>query len=314
MIRVAAWCMDLSETTLQFLSQIGVDCADAVPLPTDDRGVFDLDEAISIRKKVESWGMAVNRISLPALSERFMDGEDGSEEELDVACDAVRVLGEAGYPLGRVHFVYSGDPWMFDRYVADHRGGYKARGETLVQTRPKEEPSLETRSKRWDRVCDAYRRLVPVAQESGVKLMMHPSDPPTQNVLFDGLGFHRVIDAFPHACVGYLYCCGTRGEAGGLTLVLDEINNYGRKGKIFEVHFRNIRGSFASARGFEEVLLDDGDMNMFKILQELHLVGFDGCVHPDHYQSLCADVEGKNTHSLAYSVGYIKAMLAALAC
>ena len=314
MIRVAAWCQELSEPTLRFLSQIGVERADAVPLPTDDRGVFDLDGAVAVRKKVQSWGMDVNRISLPGFSEAFMNGDADTEDELDVACDCVRVLGEAGYPLGRVHFAFSADGWMIDRYQADHRGGYKARGETLSRVNNDGNPSQEVREQRWERVCLAYSRLVPIAQESSVRLMMHPSDPPTQDVLFSGLGFHRVIDAFPQACVGYLYCCGTRGEAGGLTLVLDEINNYARKGRIFEVHFRNLRGSFASARGFEEVLLDDGDMNMFKIVQELHHVGFDGCLNADHYPSLEGDAPGTNTHALAYSVGYIKAMLAALAC
>lgn len=53
--------------------------------------------------------------------------------------------------------------------------------------------------------------------------------------------------------------------------VPDEINYYGRKGRIFEVHFRNVRGSLATSGGFEEVLLDDGDINMFKIILELKL-------------------------------------------
>jgi len=112
--------------------------------------------------------------------------------------------------------------------------------------------------------------------------------------------------------VGYIYCCGTRAEAGGLPLVLDEINNYGRKGRIFEVHFRNVRGSLATAGGFEEVLLDDGDMNMFKIILELRRVGFNGCLNPDHIPEIEGD--GPNAHhGLTYSIGYIKAMLAAVA-
>ena len=82
--------------------------------------------------------------------------------------------------------------------------------------------------------------------------------------------------------VGYLYCCGTRAEAGGSAIVLDEINNYGRKRRIFMVHLRNVRGSLATAGAFEEALLDDGDMNVFKIIQELQKVGFDGCINADH--------------------------------
>ena len=110
--------------------------------------------------------------------------------------------------------------------------------------------------------------------------------------------------------MGYLYCCGTRAEAGGSAIVLDEINNYGRKDRIFMVHFRNVRGSLATAGGFEEVLLDDGDMNMFRVLQALDRVGFDGCINPDHHPRLEGDDDG--IVALGYAIGYIRACLAAL--
>ena len=74
--------------------------------------------------------------------------------------------------------------------------------------------------------------------------------------------------------------------------MLDEIHNYGRKGRLFEIHFRNIRGSFATAGAFEEVLLDDGDMNMFKILLELKRIGYDSALNADHYPALEGDVKG----------------------
>ena len=66
------------------------------------------------------------------------------------------------------------------------------------------------------------------------------------------------------------------------------------------VHLRNVRGSLATARGVEEVLLDDGDMNVFKIIRELQKVGFDGCINADHIPRLEDNV------GLAYSVGYIR--------
>jgi len=142
--------------------------------------------------------------------------------------------------------------------------------------------------------------------------MTHPSDTPHPDSPLGGLNFHRLIDAFPSPNVGYLYCCGTRHEAGGSALILDEIHNYGRKGRIFEVHFRNVRGSLPTVGGFEEVLLDDGDNNMFKILLELHRVGYDGTLNPDHVPTLEGDGPD-NGQGLAYSVGYIKALFAALA-
>ena len=77
------------------------------------------------------------------------------------------------------------------------------------------------------------------------------------------------------------------------------------------VHFRNVRASVATAQGYEEVALDDGDMNMFKILQELQRVGFDGCINPDHMPIVEGDwAENMNPSSkqvahqaLAYAIG-----------
>ncbi len=72
-----------------------------------------------------------------------------------------------------------------------------------------------------------------------------------------------------------------------------------------------MRGSLSTTGGFEEVLLDDGDMNMYKILSTLNRVGFDGCVNPDHIPTIEGD-SGTVSQGLAYSIGYIKALLAAL--
>ena len=79
----------------------------------------------------------------------------------------------------------------------------------------------------WKRFDLVFGKLVPLAEEYNVNLAVHPSDTPHHNTPFGGLGFHRVIDTFPSRNVGLVYCVGTRGEAGGTPLVLDEIYQYG---------------------------------------------------------------------------------------
>jgi mannonate dehydratase len=77
------------------------------------------------------------------------------------------------------------------------------------------------------------------------------------------------------------------------------------------VHMRNVRGSLATAGAYEETLLDDGDLNMFKILQALNQVGFIGYINPDHIPTIPGDTETKSV-GWAYSIGYLKALFAAL--
>jgi len=317
MIKISVWHRDLSDSYLKQVTQLGADCLDFGQgefFPgVKEQGYPDLDELLKIKKKIRSWGLDFNRVTLPNITERFMKNLPGGEEELENTCNALKVFGEAGVPIARQRF--AGDTFneLTTNYPAVHRGGYVSRGESLELTKEKPEtPTLEELQEWWKRFCDVYSQLVPIAEEYDVKLAIHPSDTPNPDTPLGSLGFHRVIDAFPSKNVGYLYCIGTRSEAGGTALVLDEINNYGRKGRIFTAHFRNVRGSLATARGFEETLLDDGDMNMFKILLELHKVGFAGCLNPDHIPRIEGD-SGNASLGLAYSIGYIKALLAALA-
>jgi mannonate dehydratase len=315
MMRVAVWSGDLSDGYLRQVTQLGADCldfgqGDAFPGVTA-QGYPELDGVLKIKKRIRSWGLDINRVTLPDITERFMADLPGGEEELDHSCQALRVFGEAGIPVVRQRFAGDVLPAHTLPYRASHRGGYVSRGE-YRQPSALTPPPEETRERWWTRFRAAYAHLVPIAEEYGVRLALHPSDTPHVGSSFDSLGFHRVIDAFPNRNVGYLYCVGTRAEAGGSALVLDEINHYGRKGRIFAVHFRNVRGSLATVGGFEEALLDDGDLNMFRILLELRRVGYDGCLNPDHIPAIEGDAPGASL-GLAYSIGYIKALLAALA-
>lgn len=307
---------ELTDTYLQRMSALGADVIDFTTdkeMPGVDRqGYPDLDELKAMRKRIRSFGLDINRVTLPNLGTRFINGEAGGEEELENACRALRVFGEARIPIARQRMAGDTFPQMMTRYQASHRGGYLARAETLnfVEGQP-DLPDKATLDRWWERFVYAFERMVPIAEEYDIKLAVHPSDTPNPETPFGSLGLHRVIDAFPSPNVGFVYCIGTRAEAGGSSLVMDEINLYGRRKKIFMVHMRNVRGSLATAGAYEEVLLDDGDLNMFKILKELQKVGFDGAINPDHIPSLPGDTEIK-TAGWAYSIGYVKALLAAL--
>jgi mannonate dehydratase len=312
MMKISVWDGGLSDSYLRQVVQLGADCIDFGNCGTfpgvKEQGYPDLDELLKVRKRIRSLGLDINRVTLPNITEKFMKGLTDGEKELENTCHALKVFGEAGIPIARQRFAGDTFDHLMTRYRSVHRGGYTSRGESrALMEDTSQTPAHEELEQWWERFCEVYGALVPIAEEYDIKLAIHPSDTPNPDTPLGSLGFHRVIDAFPSKNVGYLYCVGTRAEAGGTSLVLDEINNYGRKGRIFLVHFRNVRGSLATAGAFEETLLDDGDINMFRILLELQKVGYSGCLNPDHIPALEGNV------GLAYSVGYIKALLAALA-
>ncbi len=307
---------ELTDTYLNQLCALGADYIDfgqATDFPgVKEQGYPDLDEVLKLKLRLRAFGLDINRVTLPNISETFLHNMEGAEDELENTCKALRVFGEADIPMARQRFAQDTFPYLMTRYQSVHRGGYRSRGESLGLTKDKPDtPTQETLENWWDHFCRVYERLVPIAEEYNIKLALHPSDTPNVDTPLGGLGFHRVIDAFPSKQVGFIYCIGTRAEAGGSSLVLDEINNYGRKGKIFMCHMRNVRGSLATTGAFEEVLLDDGDLNLFKILLELQKVNFSGPINPDHISLIPGDTSEKSV-GWAYSIGYVKAMLAAL--
>jgi mannonate dehydratase len=317
MMRVAVWHNDLSDEYLKTVTQLGadaIDCGRGNYFPgVEEQGYPDLDELLKLKKRVHSWGLEFNRVTLPDITEAFMNDQEGGEQELENTCQALKVFGEAGIPIARQRFAGDVFPERLARTSTPHRGGYMSRWESAFLTRDlPEPPTQEALDSWWNHFCRVYDRLVPIAEEYDINLAIHPSDTPLPDTPLGGIGYHRVIDAYPSRRVGYLYCCGTRAEAGGLPLVLDELHNYGRKGRLFTIHLRNVRGSLATAGGFEETLLDDGDMNVFKILLELKKQGFDGCINPDHIPAIQGDTSSAH-QGLAYSIGYIKALFAALA-
>lgn len=332
---------ELNDTFLAQMAALGAQAIDFVrdtDMPgVKEHGLPDLDEVKALRRRLRSFGLEINRVTLPDLTETFMNGGEGAEAELMRTSAALRIYAQAGIPLARQRLAGDVFPQMTTRYQSVHRGGYRSRGETLIveEARSADQaqamgldivageeqaarrgagvmPSRAELDRWWNRFHDAFSAMVPIAEDHNIRLAVHPSDTPNVDTPLGSLGLHRVIDAFPSPMVGFVYCIGTRAEAGGSALVLDEINHYGRKGKIFMVHMRNVRGSLATAGAFEETLLDDGDLNMFKILMELKKVGFSGYINPDHIPAIPGDTAIK-TAGWAYSIGYLKALFAAAA-
>ena len=165
----------------------------------------------------------------------------------------------------------------------------------------------------WRRMDGFMERVLPAAESAGVRLAFHPNDPPlplyrgVEQPFIDPDGLGRLLDRYDSPNVGLLFCLGTMQETG--KDMPAALRRFGERGKLFNIHFRNVRGIIPR---FEEVFQDEGDYNAADQMRTLHEVGFDGFVMPDHYPGLLGDNEARE-RARAWCVGYLRALIQATA-
>jgi mannonate dehydratase len=249
----------------------------------------------------------------PPTPENYLLGRPGGDAEVDDLCRTLEALGRSGVPFMSMPVHLGVNPGYRGLVPRVHRAGYRMAGFELEEMRQ----SLSARppeivvdvEAHYERCVRLYERLVPIAEAYDIRLILHPSDPPLPETEFSPRRWSRILDAVPSAHSGLLYCVGTRYESG--VNIHDDIRAFGRRGKIFHVHFRNVRGAIPTTGGYEEVALHDGDMNMFRVLQSLKAIGYDGGLQIDHLPHYDTDNAFQGQAS-AYAVGYLRALLAAV--
>jgi mannonate dehydratase len=178
----------------------------------------------------------------------------------------------------------------------------------------------------WDNYRVFLEAVLPVAEEVGVRLALHPDDPPTSaplggvaRILTSPSAVKRAWEVSGNSPAwGLDLCLGTVSEMAGEASVNELIDFFGPKGKIFYVHFRDVKGVVPK---FEEAFLGEGNYDPAAVLRRLDRVGFDGFVIDDHVPAMIGDEDTwGDTASAAYcsrgrahAIGYIQGILNAMA-
>lgn len=310
------------DTDLAVWAQLGVThvCADPPGSPHD----WTLETLLRHRDKVESFGLALDMVQLPLASRPVEHSQSPDillagperERQLDSICALIRNLARAGIPAAKYNLNLIGIP----RTAPERgRGGSRNaafRWAKVDQDAPPGRAGVLDEDENWERIDHFLARVVPVAAEHEVRLACHPHDPYTPpgykgvtRVLGTVEGLQRFVTMHESPWHGLNFCQGTIGE------MLDDpgreiegvIRWFGERGKIFNVHFRNIRGRRLD---FMEVFPDEGDMDMWRSLKAYKEVGYRYMLMPDHVP----EIAGPNAQGVAfaYCYGYIRALLQAL--
>jgi mannonate dehydratase len=177
----------------------------------------------------------------------------------------------------------------------------------------------------WENYTYFIKKVVPVAEEAGVRIGIHPDDPPqpvlggVPRCIFSNFeGYKRAIEIANSPNVGVCLCVGSWLEGGKMTGAdpVEMVKYFGSRKKLFKIHFRNVS---APLPHFTETMIDDGYYDMSKVMKALVEVKFEGIVIPDHVPGVGSNprAEAARTQgeayrpnpALAYLIGAMNAML-----
>jgi mannonate dehydratase len=252
-------------------------------------------------------------------------GRPGRDEEIDKVCQSIRVAGKVGLPV--IEYNFYAHRLTEGYYEEIGRGGA---GLTAYDYgRSKDLPVLpekgaHTQEQLWANITYFLEAVVPVAEESSVRLALHPNDPPvpvsrgSEQIMATLRGWKRLIEIVPSPSNGITYDCGVTRELGEDPVSV--CRYFGERERINHVHFRNVlvREPFVN---YTEVFPDEGQVDMFSVMKELVRQKYSGALYPEHPRALDVDRElpGFNPHypggggytGLVYNVAYARAMLQA---
>jgi mannonate dehydratase len=169
-----------------------------------------------------------------------------------------------------------------------------------------------SREELWRRLQRFLEDVIPVAEQSGVRLAAHPDDPPMPTVrqqprlVYQPHMYQQLIDLAPSRSNALELCVGTLAEMTEDN-IYDAIASYCRQDRIAYIHLRNVKGKVPHYR---ETFIDEGDVDMLRILTILYRNHFDGVVIPDHTPQMTCDAPWHA--GMAHTVGFMLAAKAAL--
>ena len=266
---------------LTLFTQLGVNhiCAG----PPEPWGRWDVELLTRYREKIESYGLSLDMIELPLASRParqngaphvFLEPSPERDREIEEICQLVRNASLAGIPAVKYNVEILGMLRTSPRYG---RGGAELSSfkySELDQSLPDAEGTPAPADVVWERIDYFLERVVPVAEEYRVRMACHPQDPSIGDRTYRGVarvlgtvdGLKRFVQMHESPYHGLNFCQGTVSEMleNPGEEVYDVIRYFGQRKKIFNVHFRNIRGGLLD---FVEVFPDEGDVDMLRALR-----------------------------------------------
>lgn len=311
-----------SDDILTAMAAFGVNHICAEP-PSQEKDPWSSDALARKREHIESFGLKADGLRLlhPATIAKseipnvMLGRNPERDREIDVICGKIRSAAQAGFPMLTYNLSMLG---VVRTGTTPGRGGAAYATFDYERTTDRDkltEAGAVSAHESWERIAYFVEHVMPVAEEYKMRLACHPQDPAmpepagfrgVHRVLSTADGLMRFVALSPSPYHGLNFCQGTICESlkNPNREIHDIIRYFGSRNRIFNVHFRNIKGGFLN---FQETLPDNGDVNFIRAIRTYKEVGYDGMLMPDHVPRIDGDAGGRQ--AFAYCFGYIQALI-----
>ena len=311
---------DLETRTLRRVKQLGVDT-----VLMSATGIEWSEESITSRQAtLAEADLTLGNMMISGFPNTIY-GRNGRDEEIEKLQETIRAAGRAGLPVIEYNFYAHRITEGYRK--TEGRGGAKLTSfdyDRVKDLPPLPEEGAHTLDEMWDNVTYFLQAIIPVAVESGVRMALHPNDPPppisrgSGQIMGSLKGWKKLVDIVDSPANGMTFDCGVTRELGENPI---EVARYlGEKDRINHVHFRNVITHIPREK-YTEVFLDQGEVDMLGVMEELVRQKYPRTLYPEHPPQMDVDLENPDESissgmftGFAYTVGYARAtMQAALA-
>jgi mannonate dehydratase len=307
----------LDDAAMRRVKQIGVDwvLSGGPPIPWTE------EQLRPIVGKLKSGGLNLGNLMIAGFPNTLY-GRPGRDKEIEQVKQSIRAAGKVELPV--VEYNFYAHRAIEGYYEEDGRGGsgLTAFGaEKIKDLPPLAQEGTHSLDEMWRNITYFLKAVVPVAEQSNVRLALHPNDPPVEVSRGSGQimrtvdGWKHLIEIVDSPSNGITFDCGVTRETGHDPV--EVCRYFGSRDRINHVHYRNVRVR-KPYDDYTEVFIDEGENDMLAVMRELVRVKYTHLIYPEHERALDYDRErgihnqypgGGGYAGMVYDIAYARAML-----